>query len=927
MTDFQIGVNAAFIGKWTLASSSDYWSLNDDKSIGIKTVSAPQAAQLLNGYGQADDAFWLQASNWSYLVYDAGQGTYMATEPRIGQPAVFALVTVGNNLAVTETASNGQVYYVVRDNNKLTRSPKSSEAPSTAQYQKTDIAPGLAEIQAQKVAFAKNLSGAWLENADLRRVNFASSDLTDARLKKANLAHCIFQGTTLTGADLSSSDLSDAVLSDVIGNRAVLDGVTMNSGTNLCGGTFNNASFRYIVGGSGAPCMNNITAEGALFDHSDFSHVPFNQARLKGASLVEVVLKGAQMGNTDFSDAVMTQIRCEGASLQACKFDKATLAGADFSGADLTHSTFVGANLTNANLAKVAGLTEIDISGALLIGAKLQKLDLTSVTLNSATNFTQANMEEVNLTQHNLSGNVFLHANLRKAKLDHTTMNNAVLVDADISFATFEGNVSLIGANLSNARMESTTLTGAQFGALQSVGMLDSADSAALDAGQVPATLTTLLANNPDSKKSAQPLKVLVREPSQHWRLENDEQTYLVQRHAQGLRLLRAEATAGAVLSNAFMANANLKEANLYAVDMSGVQWYGVNARADQANLEQVNLSNANISSMNFTQAQLYGANLSFSNMVLADFTGAKLTPTQGNKATTLAFSSVQGACFLQAQLGAANLTNAAVGLTVTESATSMAGDKQPFTLDTNSIQYLDQGFLNQDLVDIFAAHNIQTRTNDCLIVVSLGSLWVLRPSAQNTFSQYIIVLPNQGTALEVYGMPVTSSATQISVPPLTAVPLFQLDAILAADLNNAQLSQTLTSAFTDNGYPLIAAAATAVIKNDMRWAIRNIDSDPYAIQHGYGQFRLYCPTPGDPIRVYGGSPLIVMRRNNENSYQKVNIAFGPTQFDPISLTDVTVTPSGLNYSMRDKLTYEQLMTAGLPPKPPTCIPSLTEWC
>ncbi|NHB96751.1 hypothetical protein [Photorhabdus stackebrandtii] len=81
-------------------------------------------------------------------------------------------------------------------------------------------------------------------------------------------------------------------------------------------------------------------------------------------------------------------------------------------------------------------------------------------------------------------------------------------------------------------------------------------------------------------------------------------------------------------------------------------------------------------------------------------------------------------------------------------------------------------------------------------------------------------------------------------------------------------------------------------------------------------------------LQVCGGSPLRIIRTAADNTLQPVNIAFGVTIDITQAMNDATTCPSGLRYQLLNSgISYQSLMTPGLPPHPPKCIPSPTEWC
>ncbi len=67
-----------------------------------------------------------------------------------------------------------------------------------------------------------NLRGAYLQNADLRRMNFTDTELTAADLKNADLRGAILARTQLMGVDFTGADLTGVCIEDWIINSQTL---------------------------------------------------------------------------------------------------------------------------------------------------------------------------------------------------------------------------------------------------------------------------------------------------------------------------------------------------------------------------------------------------------------------------------------------------------------------------------------------------------------------------------------------------------------------------------------------------------------------------------------------------------------------------------------------------------------------------------
>ena len=153
-------------------------------------------------------------------------------------------------------------------------------------------------------------------------------------------------------------------------------------------------------------------------------------------------------------------------------------------------------------------------------------------------------------------------------------------------------------------------------------------------------------------------------------------------------------------------------------------------------------------------------------------------------------------------------------------------------------------------------------------------------------------------------------------------VPLFTMPPSFMTTLDKKIISAELKTAFTNAIYPLTAKAAITVIAAGNQWTIDNINPENVS-QTGYGKFFLEyeaLPNGIQQIRIYGASPLLALSANAKGGQDPLKLYFGPTVVIPAQLSSETTCPSGIKYRFLSAyLTYDELMTAALPPKPPTC--------
>lgn len=911
-----------FAGKFTFATPQGLkFTLGADGMVSLAASVADDPMQRFNTYGDVEN--WMQGSNGLYLVYDKALLTYTASATRDGAPGVFRIENSGSDIRIVELTSDTKEYYLSANGSALERLPLVGAPPDSTLFSREKITVGLDQIKPGSMANEFDLSYAFLANADLSGVRFYSANLNFANIQGANIIGAIFSSASCRSLDASECVFENVTFSNVDASNCILSNAKFApnstfSGTVLDGATLTGLYCNALVS------LNGISAKKANFDGADLRHVAMNNAKLEKASFVGVDFRDAQVSSTDFQHAILNRCNFSQARVQSSNFNSAILVGIDFAESEVTGSTFVKADLTNAALEHATSLYNVDFSGAQLIGAQLNDVDFVAqeIKVDKDTNFTQTAMDGVNLTGYNLDGCVFLFASLRGALLDKVSFKETTLTQADLSYSSITGNVLFYGANLSNAKLEGAHLNGGQFGPLTSLGSLSTKELTSLNDGSYDCFSKAF---NIDAKS----MQVEARAGNRSWSIKAGSRCFLAYSEADAINLHEVSSELqGAVFSNAYMPNAILKEANLYAVDMTGVQWYGGSADASGANMELVNLTNSNIATMDFTQAKLYGANFSFANMIQTNFFKAELTATSGMKPVSMAFSSLQGANFEEASIYDANLTNAAVSLKIDDSEVTLNGDPV-FKLDPSFGQYLDTGFLTDALVALFLEQKITVSKEDTLTVLSLGSVWALAPCATNDFGQYILVLPKGEEMISVLGQSADGAFTT-TAPDILAVPLANMPKDIAPDLNAGKVTAKITKAFADLGYPLIETAGFVVLKDSKRWVFRNMYLDNTVIQSGYGQFEILKSSgpQGEEIKLFGAAPLMVMRVSAGNTIERVPVQFGQTSLSPVNMNKTTTTPSGLKFGLlSEQLTYQYLMSPGLPPAPPACVPSPTSWC
>ena len=164
-------------------------------------------------------------------------------------------------------------------------------------------------------------------------VPMSSFDLTGAILNEANLRKADFTTTMLKHALLLRTDLSDAVL-----DRANICNSDLR-GANLSNATLFRTGLSYALLTRANLSSANLNA--AYLNETNLQHADFNAAKLIGADFRKARLMEALLTDADLTDANLT-----GADLR-----KADLSGAVMNNADLTNADFRGAiGLTQSQL-------------------------------------------------------------------------------------------------------------------------------------------------------------------------------------------------------------------------------------------------------------------------------------------------------------------------------------------------------------------------------------------------------------------------------------------------------------------------------------------------------------------------------------------------------------------------------------------------
>ena len=208
------------------------------------------------------------------------------------------------------------------------------------------------------------ISGARLNEEDLRYARAYRAFLVNAKLWRANL-----EGIYLSEADLRGANLRETLLRSAVFDRASLSHAVMVS-ANATGANFAAADLRF-----------------ADLSYGTFENAVFSNARASGASLYAVNLRNAQLLRTDLSRTDMRDTRLEHAVLSFANLEQTDLSSSRLGEANLTGAQCKGTIFLDADLKK-ADLRGANLAGAVLRGAQMEEANLTGADLRGTLGLT-----------------------------------------------------------------------------------------------------------------------------------------------------------------------------------------------------------------------------------------------------------------------------------------------------------------------------------------------------------------------------------------------------------------------------------------------------------------------------------------------------------------------------------------------------------
>jgi uncharacterized protein YjbI with pentapeptide repeats len=598
-------------------------------------------------------------------------------------------------------------------------------------------------------------------------------------------------------------------------------------------------------------------------------------ADLAGADLSRTDLTGADLSAADLTGAILVET-----SLVQADLTGATLTGINLTGADLSRACLARTRLDGVSWGSPRRAPGIDLTGSSARSAVLggeQPLDCTGARL-SLGDFTGADLRHLMLTDADLSGATLVGAVLDHADLTRARLHGVVAPRASLRSAVLQG-CSANGARLAGADLSGADLTRARLGARTYLFTLAASFATELDTLPFPQPDLAAAFQAAGVTVGAQD-GVTVLAPGSRWQIVHAGSTYrLVEHTGQAIDVFTDPGDLGpACLALARCAGATGSRADLAGADLRGIRWFGGHATLDHADLTGADLSGALLTGVNLTQAYLDGADLSGAVLVQAVLRGCLVGAGGDGRALCLDGAWLQGVDLADSTLVSALLVDAAVATT---------SGVPLFTLPA------------EDSADL-------TTTGIGTLRPSFAAAGYPLGSAPTVASNREWRLDN-GTCPDLdapRGYLVRRSGGRLCVSATTGgAPLFWLPGADEAWLADPVAGPRLVSAFTAQGYALVAGAPLGCTS----WREVTVGPDaPFGAPASYPVLRVEAD--GDRLRVYGS---VLVRLRDWQDVLPSGLAFGPTRGLERALDAAGVGPSGLPHAyVPDRVSWPDFLTA-----------------
>ncbi|MDX7998520.1 hypothetical protein FE394_04755 [Xenorhabdus sp. Reich] len=674
-------------------------------------------------------------------------------------------------------------------------------------------------------------------------------------------------------------------------------------------------------------------------------------AYLAGENLNEMVMMAVDLSNADLRGSTLL-----GADLTNVKVDDCNLSGCDLSKTDLTHvhgknalfeKCIVGSdtNMPDAELpnaifrgCKSSGGQPVlnrlkapgaDFSGALLPSVIMEDADLSQV------NLVNVDLSGASLASCNFTGAIMMLVNLQNTTLQTSNFSQATLVGTDFTGANIN-HVNFSGANLTNARLSLTT-------GYSQLNLSDSTLLATVLTGMdlVDATITAKTdftqAQMDGVNLSKQKLDQVV------FLMASMKKVNLNYTSLNGAVLVGANLAGATVLGSVSLVGANLSNASLENVNLTGAQFGSLSTVTYLDEAEAQSLDNQQLPEQ--LHQMLYQGKMLINGQaeVLVRQPGQNWLVEHDGKPLFIHYQDGQ------LNVAQDNGGNAAI-LANTFMPNAILTDANLYAVDMSGAHWYgsDARADNANLEQVnLSKANLATMN---FTQARLHGANLAYANLMNTNFSGAKLTPTDGfkpaslafasiqgtifTEAKLTGANLTNGAVALPLEEagkkLTGVPLFSAALELVSSLDSGVISKELRQVFTDNGYNLLPNAKIIEKQNDQYWIVSNQPQDTDLSYRGYCNFVVIrvSEVGNNHLQVCGGSPLRIIRIAADNTLQPVNVAFGVTVDITQAMNGATTCPSGLRYQLLNTgISYQSLMTPGLPPHPPKCIPSPTTWC
>lgn len=619
---------------------------------------------------------------------------------------------------------------------------------------------------------------------------------------------------------------------------------------------------------------------------------PLTGVYLAGKDLTNITFAGSDVSYADFSAATLDNTsNFDGCTAEGTTFDQATLTKWVANGLTFDKCSFTGANFTRASLTSSV-LKGCVLNQAIFASAILQMTDFTDAVMVGC-HFPGALLNAAVFKGATLTNSDF---SLAKAPMDNVDFTDAILIGVNLAVIENHGQPSeeVIGTDFTrcklstnthfmNAKLDECTFTGLDLSEMvftRASMQKTKLDRAKLDGVQMPFADLSFASITGGVSMIGANLSNAILQGAQLPGAQLGAKVTLTILPPSDASLLDKKTVPPDMKTGLKLSGA----AKVSSVVQAGQSWivqdtpneYQVNNNGFQLLVQQTTsssnaavLTNAYMSNTNLKQANLYAVEMSGVHWYGADANAQSADLSLAN----LSNANLRGMVFKQAsmqgiQLDYANL----IGTQFNGADLSPSAGMKPTS---------------------FAFASLQSTVFSSLV----GSL------AYANLTNAAFCLPDgRGGSL--------------------GVPLFTISTALAPASRAPAISTDLRNAFYDAGYPLVSVATITAAPPGDAWTIGNIDQND-ATQVGYGNFLLCLVKPPNNlnyIQVYGVTPLLVQEVNALGQLQQARVAFGYTAASREQMNDDTTCPSGMKLKYLSKyLTFEELMTAAQPPKPPKC--------